>query len=140
MSAPAGLFPRVGVGVIVERAGRVLLIQRGGDHGGGTWSTPGGHLEYGETPAACAIREVREEVGVTIADVRCCGLTNDLFPESGKHYITIWMRGTLSAGEPAIRAPAEVTAIAWCAWDALPAPLFLPLQHWVAGEGERCGG
>jgi len=58
--------PRVGVGVIVTRGDRVLLIRRVGVYGQGTWSTPGGHLEYGESPGACAIRETKEETGVDI--------------------------------------------------------------------------
>lgn len=126
--------PRVGVGVIVERNSRVLLIERRGPHGGGTWSTPGGHLDHGETPEQCAMREVREETGVVIADVHFRGITNDIFPDSGKHYITIWMQGTFVTGEPALTSPREARAVGWFAWDALPQPLFLPLAHLVAGR------
>jgi 8-oxo-dGTP diphosphatase len=61
--------PRVGVGVIVTKGNRVLLLERKGVHGQGTWSTPGGHLEYGESPEACAARETLEETGVTISTV-----------------------------------------------------------------------
>lgn len=126
--------PRVGVGVIVERDNCVLLIERRGPHGGGTWSTPGGHLDHGETPEQCAVREVREETGVEIADVHFRGMTNDIFPDSGKHYITIWMQGTLVSGEPALTSPREASAVGWFAWDALPQPLFLPLAHLVTGR------
>jgi 8-oxo-dGTP diphosphatase len=46
--------PRVGVGAIVTRNGQVLLVRRKNVHGAGTWSTPGGHLKDGETPAGRA--------------------------------------------------------------------------------------
>ena len=62
--------PRVGVGVIVTKADRVLLIKRKGVHGQGTWSTPGGHLEYGESPEGCAARETLEETGVDCLDMQ----------------------------------------------------------------------
>ena len=66
-------YPRIGVGVIVTKGDRVLLIKRKGAHGQGTWSTPGGHLEYGESPEECAARETAEETGVDITGVRALG-------------------------------------------------------------------
>ena len=38
--------PRVGVGCIVRRGSQLLLVRRRGAHGSGTWSTPGGNLDY----------------------------------------------------------------------------------------------
>ena len=49
--------PRAGVGVVITRGDKVLLLPRKNVHGEGTWSTPGGHLEFGETLEACAVRE-----------------------------------------------------------------------------------
>ena len=127
-------LPNVGVGVLVERDGKLLLHRRKGDHGPGTWSTAGGHLEYGETPEACAIREVWEEVGVVVSAVAFMGITNDVFPETQRHYITIWMHATVSEGDGYVHAQDEVEEVGWFARDALPTPLFLPLQHLLTGE------
>jgi 8-oxo-dGTP diphosphatase len=127
-------MPSVGVGVIIEKDGQVLLLKRTSVHGAGTWSTPGGHLEYGESPEACAIREVKEETGVRIGDVRFKGITNDLFRESEKHYVTVWMEGKYLSGKPVVKDTLEATDIGWFAWNALPKPLFLPLRHFVEGE------
>ncbi|MEO6887730.1 MAG: NUDIX domain-containing protein [Ktedonobacteraceae bacterium] len=69
--------PSIGVGVIIRDGDQVLLMKRQNSHGAGTWSMPGGHLEYGETPQECAIREAEEEVGVCIADPSFCTITND---------------------------------------------------------------
>ncbi len=123
--------PKVGVAAIIIRDGKVLLIKRKGVHGQGSWSTPGGHLENGETPEQCAIRETCEEAGVEIANARFQAVTNDIFPDSGKHYITIWMQGLLVSGKPRIASEYEVAEIGWFAWDALPAPLFIPFQNLV---------
>ena len=125
--------PRVGVGVIVTKGERVLMIKRQGAHGQGTWSMPGGHLEYGESPEACAARETLEETGVEVANLRALGFTNDLFEESGRHYITLWMRAEYASGEATVAAPTEASEVAWVAWDALPEPLFLPLRNLIRG-------
>lgn len=124
---------RVGVAVVIRRAGRLLLIQRAGEHGGGTWAVPGGHLEFGESPEQCAQREAEEETGVRVGQPRFVGLTNDVFA-TGRHYITIWMQADHLDGEPRINAPDEVAAVGWFAPDALPEPLFLPLASLVAGR------
>src|SRR4051812_39121672 len=89
--------PMVGVAALVTRGELVLLLRRHGSHGAGSWSTPGGHLEFGETPEQCAIREAFEEVGLVIERMKFRAITNDLFETEGKHYITIWMQGECDA-------------------------------------------
>ncbi len=48
-------------GVVLNAEGRVLLVSQHGT----SWSLPKGHLEAGETPLEAALREIREETGVT---------------------------------------------------------------------------
>jgi 8-oxo-dGTP diphosphatase len=122
--------PQVGTAIIITKDDKVLLMKRKGPHGHGTWSTPGGHLDFGETPEECAAREAKEEVGLDVIDVRFRAVTNDVFESEGKHYITIWMDGN-STGEPTIASEREISEIGWFAWDALPQPLFLPLENLV---------
>lgn len=59
----------------------------------GALQLPGGHLNFGETPAACAAREVFEEAGLTISegDIHFVTATNDIFEREGKHYVTLFM-------------------------------------------------
>lgn len=61
------IHPNVGVGIIIEKDDQVLLLRRRNVLGDGTWSTPGGHLDYGETPEECAVREAHEETGVHVS-------------------------------------------------------------------------
>jgi 8-oxo-dGTP diphosphatase len=126
--------PQVGVGVVVRRGDHVLLLKRGGVRGAGTWSTPGGHLEYGESPEECAIREVKEETAVDITGVEFKAVTNDIFEVEGKHYLTLWFDAIYIGGEAAVAAPDEMTEVGWFEWDELPTPLFLPFQNLLGGN------
>lgn len=56
--------------LFVIDADRVLLIDKKTGHGAGKINAPGGKLEEGETPAACAVRETLEEVGIRVARPR----------------------------------------------------------------------
>ena len=58
--------PFVGVGVVVWRDGKVLLVKRGQAPRRGHWSIPGGGQELGETLQEAACREVKEETGINI--------------------------------------------------------------------------
>ncbi len=57
---------RVGVGAVVIRNGKILLVERGREPGKGLWAVPGGSVETGETLQAAAEREILEETGVVI--------------------------------------------------------------------------
>jgi 8-oxo-dGTP diphosphatase len=124
--------PYVGVGVIVRKGDRVLLLKRQNAHGDGTWSMPGGHLEYGEAPEDCALRETLEETGVMIKDVTFRTITNDIFEEEGKHYVTLWMEARYASGEARVNSEREMSAVGWFSWDDLPSPLFLPFENLLA--------
>lgn len=122
--------PQVGTAIIIIKDNKILLMKRKGPHGTGTWSPPGGHLDVGESLEACAAREAKEEVGVDVVDIRFRAVTNDVFEEEAKHYVTIWLEGR-PTGEPFIAAEKEVEEIGWFAWDTLPEPLFLPLENLI---------
>ena len=124
--------PRVGVGVIVLRGERVLLGKRKGAHGAGTWALPGGHLEFGESVSACAVRETEEETGLRIQVVGQGPYTNDVMPTERKHYVTVFVLARSELGEPKVREPDKCEGWSWFAWSELPNNLFQPLQSLVA--------
>lgn len=115
---------RVGVGVFVLKDGTFLLQRRQSSHGEGTWSLPGGHLEFGESFEDAARREVKEESDLNIKNVRFAAVTNDIFAEEKKHYTTIWLLSEWESGELKNMEPAKCTAQEWHTLDDLPSPLF----------------
>lgn len=56
-----------------ESDSQVLLIQRGGEPFKGYWAFPGGFMEMDETTEQCAIRELEEETGLRITEVKQIG-------------------------------------------------------------------
>ena len=117
---------RVGLGVFVWKDGKFLMGQRLGSHGANTWSIPGGHLEFGESWEAGAAREVLEETGVSIDNIRLLTATNDAFPDDNKQYATIWLESDWVSGEPTITEPDKLIKLEWRTFQTLPSPLFEP--------------
>ena len=121
--------PAVGVAVIVVKGERVLLGKRKGAHGAGNWAFPGGHLEFGETLEACALREVAEETGLTIANIRQAAFTNDIFDAEAKHYATLFVTADWVSGQARVMEPDKCECWEWMKWGEFPEPRFLSLEN-----------
>lgn len=122
-------YPKIGVVACIRRNHQVLVGKRLGDHANGTWSFPGGHLEYGEDPMDCARREVEEETGLTVGKISFWCYTNDIYPEEGRHYITLIFFAEYLDGEPVVKEPQKCAGWEWHRWDFLPEPLMSPLAR-----------
>jgi 8-oxo-dGTP diphosphatase len=120
------IFPKIGVGVIVRKGGKFLMGKRLGKHGQGTWSVPGGHLEFGESWQECSAREVMEETGLKIKNVRLMAVTNNIFENENAHSITLWMESDWAGGEPKLLEPDKFGEHGWYTFQTLPSPLFEP--------------
>ncbi len=97
--------PTVGVGVVCLRGDEVLLIQRGKPPREGEWSLPGGRLEWGETLAAGALRELQEETGVSARLVGQIETVDGIFEsrttgDIWAHYVLVDFAAVWEAGEP----------------------------------------
>ena len=154
---PLQLYPRVGVGVVVispfpatttdttittgtttaATSNGIWVGRRRGSHGSQTMALPGGHLEMYESWSECAVREVQEEMGITLSRVELLHVTNDIMIEEQKHYITIFMVGHYDSntwGVPMNCEPHKCDG-----WELVTLPqlqnmigtkeLFIPLEH-----------
>ena len=117
------LRPRVGIGVMVFKDGKILLQQRKGSHGGGEYAFPGGHLEYMESFEECAIRETLEEAGIKIKNLKFLLLSN-LTSYAPKHYVHLNFVADWESGEPMIMEPDKCGGWGWYDPDNLPTPYF----------------
>lgn len=107
---------------MVWKDGKVLLHQRKSAHGEGEYSFPGGHLEMGESLEECAKREVREEAGIEIQNIRFFNVTN--IPGLEKHYVTLGIEADWQSGEPSVMEPDKCVSWGWYDPKVLPEPLW----------------
>ena len=113
--------PFVGVGAVIQRAGKVLLILRRHPPNAGLWSLPGGLIELGETPAEAIEREVKEETGLRIRAKGILGVGTELLRDSeGRveyHFVLIDYSANSIAGR--VRLNAESSAFGWFSQDEI---------------------
>ncbi|KAL6080615.1 Enolase-phosphatase E1 [Balamuthia mandrillaris] len=123
--------PRCGVAVCivhsVEGEEKVLVGLRKGSHGAGQWAFPGGALEYGEELEACARREVLEETGLHIKNIRFSTILNDT--DYGLHFVCPVMQAEVDGdATPLVMEPQKCERWEWVSWDNLPTPCFSGLR------------
>lgn len=120
--------PKVGIGILVLKKGKVLLGIRRDTHGKGEYAFPGGHLEFWESIEECAKRECREEAGIEIKNIKFLRISN-MKKYGGKHYLDIGLRAQWKSGEPKVLEPDKINDWNWCDLDNLPRPLFGAIEH-----------
>jgi len=105
--------PIVGIGAVIVKGNKVLLIKRAGDPGRGLWSIPGGLVELGEKIKDAVRREVKEETGLDVRVGEIADVTEIITrDEEGKvkyHFVIVdffaeVLRGELKPSSDALEA------------------------------------
>jgi 8-oxo-dGTP diphosphatase len=124
------------VDIIIEVPGGIVLILRRNEPLG--WALPGGFVDYGETLEQAAIREAKEETGLTIQSLRLLGCYSDPARDSRLHTIsTVFVASGL--GTP--KAADDAADLAVFALDNLPPTLCFDhgaiLADYLAARASR---
>ena len=126
----------VGFGVMMLKEKKILLGRRHIDykkadselHGEGTWTMPGGKLEFGENFEEGAKREVIEETGIKLENTKVICINNDRGEDA--HFITIGLLSIYEEGDfkgqPNVMEPDEITEWEWFGVNNLPEKIFFP--------------
>jgi 8-oxo-dGTP diphosphatase len=124
--------PKVGVGVVAEHEGEILLVRRNHEPHTGCWSFPSGYLDAGEPVEEAATREAREETGLEVALERLLGV----YSQAGERTVFIAFAGRVVGGE--LTPGDECLETRFFSPDELPEMAFphdpLILEAWRAGQ------
>ncbi len=132
MSEPKPML-LVAAAALVDSDGRVLICQRpAGKQLAGLWEFPGGKVEAGETPEACLIRELQEELGITVSNA--C-LAPFVFASHGYESFHLLMPLYLVRRWDGVVEAKEHSALAWVKpaklGDYPMPPADAPLVAWL---------
>ncbi len=132
-----------GLGVILLKDNKILLGKRHEDpekassllNGAGTWTMPGGKLEFGETFEQGARRETLEEIGIKLNKIDVLCVNNDQV--EGVQFITIGMFCEDFEGEAKVMEPDEIAEWQWLSLDDLPDPLYFPSAKFLENYKQK---
>ncbi|MEH6476524.1 MAG: NUDIX domain-containing protein [Sneathiella sp.] len=116
--------PRVGCGALIENENsEILLAKRKRAPEKDHWGFPGGKVDFGETTEAATIREVMEELGVTIDLNGLAHLVNYIDISEGQHWLAPVYNAVIVSGHPSIIEPDAMSEFKWFSRENLPSPL-----------------
>lgn len=121
---------RVGVGVLILKDGKALWGKRKGSHGSGLYGFTGGHLEHGETIEEAILREVAEECGLTIKNLRVL-CVSDFLTYYPKHYLDVGFIAEWESGDPQVLEPEKLETWEWRDIDDIPEEAFPPCPGYI---------
>lgn len=129
MNEAAPERPPIAAAIIVAD-GRVLLVRRRIAEGELSWQFPAGQVEAGETPEDAAVRETREETGLTVVPVERLG--ERVHPATGR--AMVYVACDVRAGTVHVADEEELAEVAWCGRGTLteyvPYPFYGPIQEY----------
>lgn len=122
--------PGIAAAVVVS-GGRVLLVRRRVREGQLSWQFPAGEVEPGETREQAAMRETREETGLSVTAVRALG--ERVHPATGR--LMSYTACAVVAGTAHVADTEELAELAWAALGEIPRyvpyGLFEPVQEYL---------
>tara|TARA_Y100000310_G_C20527666_1_gene736870 strand:- start:41 stop:487 length:447 start_codon:yes stop_codon:yes gene_type:complete len=124
----------VGIGIMLLRDNKILLGKRHEDpkkadsalHGAGTWTMPGGKVDFGETIENAAKRELLEETGIKANSIDLISVSDEILEDV--HFVTNGFICNDFEGEAKVLEPNEITEWKWFNIHEVPEKIFFPSE------------
>jgi 8-oxo-dGTP diphosphatase len=110
--------PVVGVGAVIVRDGKAVIVRRAHEPRKGEWSLPGGRVDLGESLVDATRREMREETGLDVAVGEMIEVFDRIHHHDGRvryHFVIIDFLCTVRGGD--LCAGDDAEAVAWVSGD-----------------------
>lgn len=142
-ACPGGHFvhydnPPATVQAWIARDGEYLILKRNEEPFLGEWDLPGGFVEMGESPRDAAIREVREETGLTVVPIAMIGAFSSAYGTTGRYTVDIAYLCEIGAGEFELDT-GEKSDAAWVPLAEMPKLAFAGEREALAALRARSG-
>jgi mutator protein MutT len=109
--------PAIGIGIVIVKNQRIVLIKRGNEPAKGKWTIPGGLVELGESNETAVIREAKEETCLDVENPRLIDVVSQVeLDAEGKikyHYVIVDYLVQVSCGN--IAAASDAVELRWVA-------------------------
>jgi len=120
---------KYGIGVLIERDGKILLGKRCEGWANGTWTFIGGKLRPSENRIEAAKREAKEETGLEIDDLEL--ITKHVNDINGVPYLTFGFKPRVVLGEPKVMEPDQIERWEWFDPNKLPDIIYVPTKKMI---------
>ena len=129
--------PGVGVGIMILKDNKILLGLRNPNkekasselQGQGTWTMPGGKVEFMEKLVDAAKRELEEETSLQAKELRLLCISDDMTDTA--HYVTVGFIASEYSGEVKTMEPETILEWKWFDLNDLPSNIYKPSQKCI---------
>lgn len=131
--------PRLGCGAAIISNGKILLLRRLHDPEAGCWGLPGSKADWLETVEQAVIREIYEELGLKLEDIRLLCVVDQIDLVRHEHWAAPVYLATTFRGDPIINEPEKHSAFGWFPFSSPPKPVTIATVTAIAALNDPRG-